>query len=259
MGTWFKTREDLPTVRLVLLVFCGVLVMQGPLGTMTLQYSLGWGLILNQIGVMLLPIGLLCWRLRFDTGTLFPLYPIPAREWRWVVVTAVGVIILSDFALAATEALLPIPPQIQMTLDELLRVQGAWDFLKKLLLFCLLPAVAEELFFRGFCQTSLAHRVGAMPAILVTALLFALAHGNVWYLHLYFGLGCFLGWIYERSGSLWPAIIAHFMNNSWTFLSHQMGWEIAKTPVLLQVLLLIGTVAGFVLGVQGWKREAVAR
>ncbi len=259
MHTWFKTREDLPTVRLVLLYFCAVLVMQGPLGNFTLTYSLGWGLLLNQVGIMLLPAGLLCWGLQLDAGTLFPMYAVTRREWPWVVLTTICVVMLSDYALLLTESLLPIPSHIQETLDQLLAVHGVGEFSKKLFLFCLLPSVAEEVYFRGFCQTSLAHRMGVMPAILLTALLFALAHGNMWYMHLYFGLGCFLGWVYERSGSLWPAIAVHFINNTWTFITHVLGWDITAMPPVLQLLVMAVSVSGLVWGIRRWKFEAVAR
>lgn len=259
MYTWFKSHEDLPTVRLVILYFCALLVMQGPMGNFTLKYSLGWGLVLNQVGIMLLPALLLCWFLKLDAGTLFPMYSIPRREWLWVALTTVCVVALSDYALSLTESLLPIPSQIQETLDQLLAVSGPGEFLKKLFLFCLLPAVAEEAYFRGFCQTSLSHRMGIMPAILLTALLFALAHGNVWYLHLYFGLGCFLGWVYEKSGSLWPAIIAHFINNTWTFVTHMLGIDITSGNVIISLLVIALSIAGLVWGARRWHFKPVAR
>lgn len=259
MSTWFKTHEDLPTVRLILLYFCGLLALQGPVGHFTLSYSLGWGLLLNQIGIMLVPVGVLCWVLQFDIGTLFPLHTIPRREWRWIALATLCVIVLSDFALSATEYTLPIPIGIQETLNQLLSVHGVGEFLKKLTLFCLLPAVAEEIYFRGFCQTTFEHRLGVTPAILLSALLFALAHGNMWYLHLYFGLGCFLGWIYAKSGSLWPAIAAHFLNNTWTFITHLVGWDITAVPLLVQLLIVGLSIGGLAWTTRRWQFEAIAR
>lgn len=250
MHAWFKTHEDLPTVRLVLLCFCALLVMQGPMGNFTLTYSLGWGLVLNQVGIMVLPATLICWFLKLDSRTLFPLHTIPRREWAWILTTTACAVMLSDYALSITESALPIPTHIQETFDQLLAVHGTGEFLKKLFLFCLLPSVAEEIYFRGFCQTSLSHRVGVTPAILLTALLFALAHGNMWYLHLYFGLGCFLGWVYEKSGSLWPAIAAHFINNTWTFITHMLGIDITSGNRVISLLLIVLSIVGLTWGVR---------
>jgi membrane protease YdiL (CAAX protease family) len=244
MSTWYRTPEDLPTTRLVLLYFCILLALQGPIGHLTLNYSLSGGLLLNQIGLMLILPGILCGSLRFDVGTLFPFGATLRRNWYWILPASFCVIFLSDFALRATEYALPIPAGIQETLDQLLTVHSIGDFLKKLFLFCLLPAVAEEIYFRGFCQTTFEHRLGMTPAILFSALLFALAHGNIWYLHLYFGLGCFLGWIYAESGSLWTAITAHFLNNTWTFITHMLGWDITSVPPVAQVLLVFASASG---------------
>ncbi len=258
MHPWFKTEEDLPTTRLVLLCFCGLLALQGPVGNFTLSYSLGWGLLLNQIGIMLIPTLLLSWWLKFDTSTLFPTHPVPRREWWRILLCTACVILLSDYALTTTETFLPIPSHIQDTLDQLLMVHGAGEFLKKLFLFCILPSITEEIYFRGFCQTTFEHRIGVTPAILHTALLFALAHGNMWYLHLYFGLGCFLGWIYSKSGSLWPAIAAHFINNTWTFVTHMLGWDITTGPLIPQIGIVTLSLVGLVWGVRRWHFKSVA-
>lgn len=258
-GNWFRTHEDLPTVRLILLHFCILLLVQGPLGEFTLTHSLGWGLLLNQVGVLLLPVALICWAAKMDGATLFPVTAVPMREWRWIFLITACVVILSDQALRLSEYLFPIPPQIQETLDRLLSAYDGWEVAKKLVLFCLLPAFAEEIYFRGFCQTSFSHRIGITPAILLTALLFALAHGNIWYLHLYFGLGYFLGWLYEKTGSLWPPIAAHFFNNTWTFTSHLMGWEITDTPALLQLVIAVASIGGLVWGLQRWQLKPIAR
>ncbi|PIR21355.1 MAG: hypothetical protein COV45_01005 [Deltaproteobacteria bacterium CG11_big_fil_rev_8_21_14_0_20_47_16] len=258
MHSWYKSHEDLPTVRLTLLAFCCLLALQGPVGQFTLSYSLGWGLILNQIGIMMAPVILLCRYLHLDTGTLFPLYTIPKQEWRWVLITTLCVVLLSDMALAFTEQLLPIPSQIQETLNQLLVIHSASDFLKKLFLFCILPAITEEIYFRGFIQTSLAHRIGPFAAILISALLFALAHGNIWYLHLYFGLGCFLGWIYEKSGSLWPTIVAHFINNAWTLTSHALGLEnVLSDNIIVQLFLLVGLLLILTWSFRRWNLESI--
>jgi membrane protease YdiL (CAAX protease family) len=261
MTAWFKTAEDLPTTRLVLLVFCGLLAVQGPIGNFTLHYSLGWGLLLNQLGIMLAPVVLICWRMQMDTDILFPLRKVDRRTWRWVVFTSICIIVISDLALSLTESAFSVPIQIQETLNQLLVVHGAGDFFKKLFLFCILPSVAEELYFRGFIQTSLSYRMGIQPAILLTALLFALAHGNMWYLHLYFGLGFFLGWIYEKSGSLWPPIVAHFLNNTWTFISHMMGWtDVLGNAWLVQLAGLVVLLGILIWGLGRWGHlKTVAR
>jgi membrane protease YdiL (CAAX protease family) len=77
----------------------------------------------------------------------------------------------------------------------------------------LLPAVCEEFAFRGYLQSSLAP-LGAALAALLTGLLFGVMHFSVVRL---IPLAV-LGWIFaiaaERSGSILPSIVMHFLNNA---------------------------------------------
>jgi membrane protease YdiL (CAAX protease family) len=83
-----------------------------------------------------------------------------------------------------------------------------------LLEYVVFAPLFEELAFRGLLYALLRRRLRFMPAALLSASLFALAHG-------YGVIGCvsvlwsgFLwAWIYEKTGSLVPGIIAHALNN----------------------------------------------
>jgi membrane protease YdiL (CAAX protease family) len=76
-----------------------------------------------------------------------------------------------------------------------------------------LPGFGEELFFRGYMQTRLAARWGAARAIVVSGLLFGLLHLDPVQSPLAACLGLYLGLVAVRAGSIWPAIIAHTVNN----------------------------------------------
>ena len=74
----------------------------------------------------------------------------------------------------------------------------------------LVSAIGEEILFRGAIQPA--------AGLLATSIIFGLLHlgpqGNVssWSVWAFMS-GLLLGWTYEASGSLWPAIIAHFAVN----------------------------------------------
>ena len=72
----------------------------------------------------------------------------------------------------------------------------------------------EELIFRGFLYGTLRKKLSWLPAALATAFLFSLAHG---YSMLGFTTilwsGLVLAWVYERSGSLLPAVAVHTFGN----------------------------------------------
>lgn len=74
--------------------------------------------------------------------------------------------------------------------------------------------ITEELFFRGFVLTGLVPRWGAVGAVVCSALVFSLFHLSVATLIPVFMTGLLLGWLYHRTGSLWPGILAHAGQNA---------------------------------------------
>lgn len=81
---------------------------------------------------------------------------------------------------------------------------------------CALPAVTEELFFRGALQ-GLLRPCGSAAAIFGPALLFSLLHLDAIQGLTALVCGVFLGWLAERSGSILPGMLLHFVNNCLAF------------------------------------------
>lgn len=73
----------------------------------------------------------------------------------------------------------------------------------------------EELLFRGFLQAFVAQVVGERWALVLTSALFARLHGLAG-LPVLFGLSLFLGWLQQRTRSLWVPWSAHALNNAVT-------------------------------------------
>ncbi len=76
----------------------------------------------------------------------------------------------------------------------------------------LLPAILEEMMFRGLVLQSL-RRFGDEFALVVSSALFAMAHGNLLQSPNAFLVGLVLGLFCLRTGSLWGGMLAHFLNN----------------------------------------------
>ncbi len=74
--------------------------------------------------------------------------------------------------------------------------------------------VAEETFFRGFVFAGIGKRFGYVWGIVISALLFSIAHMQLGALLPIFVLGLLLAWLYVRTGSIWPCIFTHFAYNS---------------------------------------------
>ncbi len=114
--------------------------------------------------------------------------------------------------------------------DEILRLIGynvndgllglpldnvGWLFLN-MFLYAFLPAIAEEIIFRGVILQGLRKNMSDSISILISAALFALMHCNLQQLVFPMLIGLILGWIATRTGSLLSSIIVHFVNNSIT-------------------------------------------
>lgn len=89
------------------------------------------------------------------------------------------------------------------------------DLTVNLLVVAIVPAIAEELLFRGAIQQLIKMVFGNIHiAVVVTAILFSAFHGQIYGFLPRFALGVVLGYLFVYSGSIWPAIAAHFFNNA---------------------------------------------
>jgi sodium transport system permease protein len=95
-----------------------------------------------------------------------------------------------------------------------------WIFL---LTSALVPAVAEEFFFRGFVLSAFRHRLSTVWSIALSAFIFGIFHvisGSVLSLERFFPtllLGLALGLLAVRTGRLWPGIFTHAIHNGLMF------------------------------------------
>jgi membrane protease YdiL (CAAX protease family) len=84
----------------------------------------------------------------------------------------------------------------------------------------LCPGIFEELAFRGLIQVRMTRLLGATQGLLVTAALFAIAHGPQLGLPLQAGLGLYLCSLRARSGSIMPCVLVHLGYNGALVLLH---------------------------------------
>ncbi len=112
--------------------------------------------------------------------------------------------------------------------EAFLNMSGPGDFISVFLVMAVLPAVGEELFFRGIIMRFIAKRNrpffadkpmssgrsnGMLLTISITAVLFALMHSSVYGFPSILLAGFILGLVYYLTGSLWCSILAHLINN----------------------------------------------
>ncbi len=79
--------------------------------------------------------------------------------------------------------------------------------------FAIVTPIAEELLFRGYILDSIKRMHGDWPAIIGSALLFALVHVNLFGMAPIIMAGVIYGWLRIKTGSLLPSIACHMMWN----------------------------------------------
>lgn len=99
------------------------------------------------------------------------------------------------------------------SLNALAKMPNAGGLIVALVTIGLLPAVIEELFFRGLIQKKLSINIGSNKAIIITSILFSLIHINPTVLVSIFLLSLFMGYIYKKTDKLIYPVLIHFINN----------------------------------------------
>lgn len=96
-----------------------------------------------------------------------------------------------------------------------LSLEQPMDLILAIIVMAVFPAIGEEVFFRGGLQNFLSRGTGRpWLAIVVTSILFSLAHFSFYGFLSRVVLGITLGALFHYSGRLWVSIFAHFLNNA---------------------------------------------
>ena len=113
---------------------------------------------------------------------------------------------------ALTHLLGTPPPQ---SFAEAVNGANYWEFSLLTILGGLVAPIKEEMLFRGLIYPPLRQVLGKGKGMLLTGMFFATLHFDlVRFLPLFIG-GIVLTWLYERSSSIWPSIVAH---GTWNIL-----------------------------------------
>jgi len=158
----------------------------------------------------------------------------PASPWR-----AVGILIAGAIAFIAVSdvyfTLLHSSGQEKEFVKQIGGNAGTLGILAVCALTTVVAPVCEGLLFRGFIFRSLSNWRGPWPAALITGVLFGVVHGlsaPVVDLAPLAFLGFVLCLVYWRSGSLYPCIALHVINNA-VALSSDESWNAGQTVALL--------------------------
>lgn len=141
--------------------------------------------------------------------------------------------------------------------DSIASASGASDSLSMFLYVALLAPIWEEILFRGYVMRTL-EAYGKKFAILTSAFLFGVYHGNVVQSPYAFCVGLVLGYVAMEYNMVW-AMVLHMINN--LLLGDTLGRLIQGLPMVTQELIFLGLIWGCALAsviILICKRKAVA-
>lgn len=139
-------------------------------------------------------------------------------KWHtYLLIVAIGIISLFglQYFIGVVDNLLKLIgfPFEESTTETLTNPQSFGVFALSVFVTCLIPAITEELLFRGIIFNGLRTHYNDVCAIFMSAFMFALMHQNLQQLVYPFLLGSIMAWLVLRTGSLVSSMIVHFINN----------------------------------------------
>jgi uncharacterized protein len=130
--------------------------------------------------------------------------------------------------------------QMEILTKQLLVMKNPGDLMINLLMIAVLPAISEELFFRGCVQRLFTKWIKNYHAgIWIAAIIFSAIHIQFYGFFPRMLLGALFGYLLVWSGNIWYPIIAHFVNNGSTvivaYVYQQQGKSLDDLDAATQV------------------------
>jgi len=147
----------------------------------------------------------------YDTG--FSFYP---RKWIFAALLLCLIWSLRVFILEPLSFLSFFSTGIE-ALQTTLHVSTILEYILLGISTIIISPIIEEVLFRGFVYRVMRSSWSPFISTMTSSLIFGLAHGVPLYTLNAFLLGIPLAWLYERSGSLVPAMVFHVANNALFF------------------------------------------
>ncbi|MCM1127337.1 MAG: ABC transporter permease [Lachnospiraceae bacterium] len=204
------------------------------LGTAVSVRSPFGGTVVNQLLILAVPL-FTVWYMKSDVKSLFSLRCPALRSILGGIVLYAGVFLLMLVVSAGLAQIFPESMQnLETSFEDILKQ----PFFLIVLVTAVMPAVGEELFFRGFLCGSLRHRHGAFWGILLSSLIFGAFHMSLVKLLPTAMLGACFAYIGYASGSIYVGMFLHFFNNLISMASMEYPAQMEKVfPVLLKARL----------------------
>ncbi len=176
---------------------------------------------------------------------------VPLRVYLFII----PMVILLAVPLEGMVNLIPMPESIRLKFEQMITLN-----LQGFLTIAIAAPLLEEFIFRGVLLKSLLNNYTPKKAIIWSAILFGIAHMNPWQFIPAFLIGLLIGWIYWKTQSIWPGILIHFINNTFSFtigyVTNDINtsfYELFGGPLAYTILIIVSILVSF--GLIFWLKK----
>jgi len=196
-------------VSLALLLYTGI-----PLQ----MHDLTSGVIITELGIFLgLPLAYATY-LKLDLKETFRLKPPPVAALAAAILFFAGIECIAPTLVHFQNQLFPIPKDLLDSMDRLETLLTGQSFLQTLLFLAVMPAICEEMSFRGIIFAGLLTKSNPWKAILLTAFFFGIFHLSMHRFLPVFLIGVAATYIVWKSGSIFTGMLVHVLVNGFAAL-----------------------------------------
>ena len=199
----FKLRVSIAMYALVLVMFRFV--------SPVINYRFGiLGIPLSHLTIVLLPLAVVTAVYKYSFKSVFMLNTIQSPKYigRGIGLWFLALIASSIYSIFAMELF-----DVTELTDTFTYLFSNMSIAEQVIIMALIPAVIEELMFRGFLLSSFLDVMKPAYAVLLSALLFAIMHFSAVKLVTTFMFGAVFAYTAYKTKSVYSSMLLHFMNN----------------------------------------------
>ena len=250
-----KWIQLLQTISLFLLpsLILAYLCAKAPWNWLQLDNKVNWKVLLWAIGIMLVALPAINLMSHWNQQMVLPTWLSGVEEW-----------------MKNKEA------EAEWLTKQFMSVTTISGLLVNLLLMAVLPALSEEITFRGVLQRLLSPKNSSLNSqlstlnshlsIWLTAIIFSAIHMQFYGFIPRMLMGALFGYMMIWSGTLWIPMLMHFVNNAAAvilhYISNQAGWDMDKIDAIgtgNTLWLGIVSVVLTIVGIYAFRRSTTIR
>lgn len=180
-------------------------------------------ILFNLFGIFFVGSLLIVRTYRLDPVEAYALRAPPAAAWPAVLLGAPSALVTGLGVAELFRRLVPLPESAAKSLGNLLD-GGGLPLWQLVLVTAVVPGLFEELAFRGVLLHGLSKRLRPVALALTVGVVFGVFHVTLWRIPPTAYIGVILSTVVLLTGSIYPAMLWHALNNASALVPVELGW-----------------------------------